>query len=62
MLNPTPDPAKLAALRANPHAASGYRTWLDGFLIPLIQRIGLKTIVRRTPDKYTITIKLPSGS
>ena len=62
MLSPTPDLAKLEALRKNPHAASGYRTWLDGFVIPMIQRVGLKTIVRRTDDKYTITIKLPIGA
>ena len=59
MSSPAPDPAKLAALLANPNAAAGYRTWIDGFLIPLMQRIGLKVVVRRGPDKYTITIKLP---
>lgn len=62
MLSSTPDPAKLEALRNNTHAAAGYTKWLDGFVIPLIQRVGLKTVVRRAPGKYTITVKLPLGA
>lgn len=56
---PTPDAAKLEALRNNPQAASGYRTWLDCFVIPLLERVGLKVKVRRSAREYTITVKLP---
>lgn len=59
MLSPKPDPAKLQALQNHPNAADGYEKWLTAFVIPMIQRVGLKTNVRRAPGKYTITVKLP---
>lgn len=56
------DGDKLKALKSNPAAADGYRTWLDQFVIPLLKKVGLNVKVRRNASSYIITVKLPTGS
>jgi hypothetical protein len=33
---------KLQALRTNPQSTGAYRTWMDRFVIPLLERVGHK--------------------
>lgn len=45
-------------LRNHPQAHVGYQRWLDAFIIPLMQKTGMNIKVKRTPERYTITVKL----
>lgn len=55
------DSEKLQALITNAKAMHGYSKWLDDFIIPLLKKVGLKVKVKRGPDSYVITLKVPGA-
>jgi hypothetical protein len=57
--SPHVDPDKLQALMKDKAGQTGYERWLDAFIIPLMQRVGLTVDVKHG-KQYVITVKFPS--
>lgn len=55
------DTEKLRALLADARAGAAYSTWLDGYVVPLLKKIGLKVTVKKNLKSYVITVRLPNA-